>query len=313
MRWAGTKNDKLGTERPIKIYRKRTDFAAFKGKEMTENQPNPPEQEQPQPQTSAPQPPSEPAASLQPPQKPSVLKVQTVKVLRFTIQLLEGAVEKLETPPRAQPQPSVLEQLRPALGRLWEGWLGVLRLVRSRLPASVSEKLPDWGLTGAIAGILALVLWTGSALLSPKPAEVAQVPPSGVQAPPELTAPEAPAPVPAEPVRKPEPELTPEQRLIASIQQQVSEVTRSYAEGLIQSIEANFQGSLLVVKVGDEWYNIAESLQNKLAAKMLERAKQLDFSKLDITDSKGSLVARSPVIGGEMIIVKRRVPVGGEG
>ncbi|MCU0518998.1 MAG: hypothetical protein MUC60_19465 [Oscillatoria sp. Prado101] len=280
---------------------------------MTENQPNPPEQEQPQPQTPAPQPPEQPAASQQPPQKPSALKVQTVKVLRFTIQLLEGAVEKLEAPARAQPQPSVLEQLRPVLDSLWEGWLGVLRLVRSLLPASVSEKLPDWGLSGAIAGILALVLWTGSALLSPKPAEVAQVPPSGLQAPPELTAPEEPAPVTVEPVREPEPELTPEQRLIASIQEQVAEVTREYAEGLIQSIEANFQGSLLVVKVGDQWYNIAESRQNKLAADMFARAKALDFSKLDITDVKGSLVARSPVVGGEMIIVRRRVPVEGEG
>ena len=279
---------------------------------MTENQPNPPEREQPQPQTPAPQPPEQPVASQQLPQKPSVIKVQTVKVLRFTIQLLEGAVEKLEAPPRAQPQPSVLEQLRPVLDSLWERWLGVLRLVRSRLPASVSEKLPDWGLSGAIAGILALVLWTGSALLSPKPAEVAQVPPSGVQAPPELTAPEEPAPVAVEPVPQPEPELTPEQRLIASIQEQVSEVTREYAEGLIQSIEANFQGSLLVVKVGDQWYNIAEFRQNKLAAEMFARAKALDFSKLDITDVKGSLVARSPVVGGEMIIVRRRVPVEGE-
>ncbi|WP_017716781.1 hypothetical protein [Kamptonema formosum] len=297
----------------MRIYRKRTDFADFKGNPMTENQPNPPEQEQPQPQTPAPQPPEQPAASQQPPQKPSALKVQSVKVLRFTIQLLERAVEKLEAPPPAQPQPSVLEQLRPALDSLWERWLGVLRLVRSRLPASVSEKLPDWGLTGAIAGILALVLWTGSALLSPKPAEVAQVPPpSGVGAPPELTAPEEPAPVAAEPVPQPEPELTPEQRLIASIQEQVAEVTREYAEGLIQSIEANFQGSLLVVKVGDKWYNIAESRQNKLAAEMFARAKQLDFSKLDITDTTGSLVARSPVIGGEMIILRRRVPVEGE-
>jgi hypothetical protein len=140
---------------------------------------------------------------------------------------------------------------------------------------------------------------------------VAQVPLSGVQAPPELTAPEAPVPVAVEPVPQPQPELTPEQRLIASIQEQVSEVTREYAEGLIQSIEANFQGSLLVVKVSDEWYNIAESRQNKLAAEMFARAKQLDFSKLDITDSKGSLVARSPVVGGEMIIVRRRVPVEG--
>jgi len=50
-------------------------------------------------------------------------------------------------------------------------------------------------------------------------------------------------------------ELTPEQNLIASIENQVAEITDSYADGLIQSIQANFQGSL-TIKVGDDWYNL---------------------------------------------------------
>jgi len=38
-------------------------------------------------------------------------------------------------------------------------------------------------------------------------------------------------------------ELTPE-NLIASIENQVAEITDRYADGLIQSIQANFQGSV---------------------------------------------------------------------
>jgi len=61
--------------------------------------------------------------------------------------------------------------------------------------------------------------------------------------------------------------------LIASIENQVAEITDSYADGLIQSIQANFQGSRLTIKVGDDWYNLSQ--QDKLAARMLERARSL--------------------------------------
>jgi len=79
--------------------------------------------------------------------------------------------------------------------------------------------------------------------------------------------------------------------LIASIENQVAEITDSYADGLIQSIQANFQGSRLTIKVGDDWYNLQQSQQDKLAARMLERARELDFSQLDITDPEGTLLA----------------------
>ncbi|MBD1939832.1 hypothetical protein [Microcoleus sp. FACHB-68] len=272
---------------------------------MTENQPNPPESAQPQPQAPAPQASDAPAAKGLQPQKPSLLKTLSINTLRGTIGVLEKAVAKLEAPPPAQPQPSVLDKVRPVLLSLWNGWVVVLDTIRSFLPASLSQKLPNWGLTGTIAGLLALVIWTGSALFSEKPPEVAKLPTGGVPTPPELSAPSA--PVPVEPVPEPTPELTPEQRLIASIQQQVTEVTTEYAEGLIQSIEANFQGSLLVVKVSDDWYNLKNGRQDKLAKEMLQRAKDLDFSRLKITDSQSIVVARSPVIGPDMVILKRRV------
>jgi hypothetical protein len=102
-------------------------------------------------------------------------------------------------------------------------------------------------------------------------------------------------------------ELTPEQNLIASIENQIAEISDRYADGLIQSIQANFQGSRLTIKIGDDWYNLKQSQQDKLAARMLERARELDFTHLEITDPEGALLARSPVVGIDMVILKRQV------
>ena len=97
------------------------------------------------------------------------------------------------------------------------------------------------------------------------------------------------------------------------IQNRVSEITDSYADGLIQSIQTKFQGSRLIITVGDDWYNLEQSQQNKLAARMLERARDFDFSQLEITDPEGTLLARSPVVGTDMVIFKRRAVSDREG
>ncbi len=121
--------------------------------------------------------------------------------------------------------------------------------------------------------------------------------------------PAKPAPSPTNtPVPKPTPpplKLTPEQTLIARIQDQVADVSNHYVSGLIQSVQANFRSSLLTVKVGDDWYTLAQAQQNKLANEMLNRAQQLSFVKLELTDPEGNLLARSPVVGSEMVILQR--------
>ncbi|PZV03774.1 MAG: hypothetical protein DCF22_25965 [Leptolyngbya sp.] len=119
-------------------------------------------------------------------------------------------------------------------------------------------------------------------------------------------------PTPAiSPIPKPAPalKLTPEQTLIARIQDQVTDVSNQYVNGLIQSVQANFRSSLLTVKVGDDWYTLEQPQQNQLAQEMLKRAQQLDFVKLELTDSAGDLLARSPVVGSEMVILKRTTAV----
>lgn len=110
------------------------------------------------------------------------------------------------------------------------------------------------------------------------------------------------------------PALTPEQTLVAIVENQIMgaiaslhENTQSevFSSNLINSVQADFASSTLTLKITDDWYSLKHPQQNKLAAEILERSKELDFIHLEITDSKNKLIARNPVIGNEMIIFKR--------
>ncbi|MBG1269737.1 hypothetical protein [Nostoc sp. WHI] len=265
----------------------------------------------------------------QPPQKPyqivqPIWKAKTIQLLRGTIGVLEGTVEKLETAPSpgSDETPSFLQQLQLR-------WGGLLRKIRLFLPSNLSTKLSDTALTGIIAGIAVILLWTTATVFNGKPTEIATVPPvekvpaptPTITTPPELIAPEPqppeeitpppeveipPTPEP-EPIPTPTPtiELTPEQALIAAIENQVAEISDRIASGLIQSIQANFRTSNLTVKINDDWYTLKESQQNNLAAEILQRSQELDFTHLEILDSQDRLIARNPVVGTEMVIFKR--------
>jgi hypothetical protein len=252
----------------------------------------------------------------------SFLKVQSINALRGTIGVLEGIVNKLEAEPTPsittatatpvppstiveETKPKLLDRILPSFGKVEAFWDAVLAKIRSLLPGNLGEQLSDWMITGAIALAVVLLLVSTAALLPETEAQVAKAPPNSIEAPPELKAPEPPQPVEVEP--PPAPVLTPEQSLIAGIQNQVAEITDQYGNGLIQSIQANFDASRLVVTVNNGWYDIQEPKQNKLADDILRRANDLDFSKLQIVDPKGTLVARSPVVGTSMVILKRQL------
>lgn len=296
---------------------------------------------------------SEAIVAVQPP-----LKQQGVKALRGTIRLLETAVERLDAEPapkqiRRAPAPEMASEKplppssRPRIGKLApllstatlrekfrtvgrqlrQSWRGVLRQLRDRLPASINRTWSDQALTGAIVGMVVLLLWTTSTLLpdQPQPTTIATSPPGKVAPspaptlvpmptptplPPLVKAPEAPpveiSPSPVAPSPLPPPlKLTPEQTLIARIQNQVGAISNQYANGLVQSIQANFRSSRLLVYVSDGWYGLSRSQQDQLAGELLSRTQELDFSKLELVDGAGSLLARSPVVGAEMIILKR--------
>lgn len=115
-------------------------------------------------------------------------------------------------------------------------------------------------------------------------------------------------PKPIEPeIIKPIPEtLTPEQKLIASIENQVIAITNKYGTELIKSIQANFPSSLLTVTLTDQWYGFEAKQQDKLAKDIFQQAKDLDFSRLKIIDLQNKLIARNAVVGDNMIIIRRK-------
>ncbi len=103
-----------------------------------------------------------------------------------------------------------------------------------------------------------------------------------------------------------EPKLnfTPEQTLIASLGTKVANLTKNYPTDLIESIQVDLPQDSLLVKVTDDWYELGESSQKKLANEMLKRSREFDFRKLELKDSLGTLVARNPVIGDRIIILQ---------
>ncbi len=265
----------------------------------------------------------------QPPQKPyqivqPIWKAKIIQLLRGTIGVLETTVEKLETapPPGTEETPSFFQQLQLR-------WGGLLRTIRLFLPSNLSTKLSDTALTGIVTGIAVVLVWTTASVFTGKPTEVATLPPieevptptPTITTPPESVAPEPQPPQPPEvetPPPEPEPiptptptptptiELTPEQALIAAIENQVAEISDRIASGLIKSIQANFRTSNLTVKISDDWYTLQESQQDKLAAEILQRSQELDFTHLEIIDSQDRLIARNPVVGTDMVIFKRQ-------
>lgn len=175
--------------------------------------------------------------------------------------------------------------------KFWAWWNRVLPQIRRLLPASL-QTLPNAVLTGAIATLLILLLWLTSSLFFSKPSTQIATSPPPLASPPSST---SPTPAPAQPP-------------IALIQDQVAEITNQYANGLVQSVQANFRASRLTVNLSEGWYGLSENQQSKLANDLLKRTQQLNFSKLELADSEGTLVARSPVVGPEMVILRSTKP-----
>ena len=263
-------------------------------------------------------------------QSPSALQAQSVKLLRGIIQVSENAIARIESSPPVDSANN--------FAQVQQFWSAILAPIRFLLPRRLSAKLSDLGLTGIIAGLLAVIIGSTTLFSSPPP-QVAIIPPEPVPVvttpepeptitnPPELIAPAEESkpteviptpeievtptpeievtPIPEEVEPTPKVELTPEQSLIASIQEQITQEGDSISDGLIQSVQANFAGSSLVIQVKDDWFSLGQSEQDKLAQKLLNQAQQLDFTHLEITDLQKTLLARSPVVGTNMIIFKR--------
>ncbi|MGF1492466.1 MAG: hypothetical protein ACFBSC_08440 [Microcoleaceae cyanobacterium] len=106
--------------------------------------------------------------------------------------------------------------------------------------------------------------------------------------------------------------LSLEHRLLQTFQQQVSQQLKisdaQNPEGqLIQSIQTDFFDSVLWIKLSAQWYRLTTRKQDKLTTILWGQARQSDFSKLMIINPSDKLIARSSIIGSDMIILERQL------
>jgi uncharacterized phage infection (PIP) family protein YhgE len=101
--------------------------------------------------------------------------------------------------------------------------------------------------------------------------------------------------------------LSPDKVAISNIQTQVTDVSKKYGEALIQSVQTNFKLGRLIVQLTDAWYQLDSSQQDRLITELLGRSQKLNFKKLLVSDATQHLIARSPLVGKEMVILKREL------
>ncbi|WP_338441021.1 hypothetical protein VZG28_09005 [Synechococcus elongatus IITB4] len=187
---------------------------------------------------------------------------------------------------------------RPALDRRLQGrdWLGLLG-------AGVAIAIAVWISQQPLP-------WPKLQVRLPEPVVTEVEPqPAPDLLPPPKAVPVAPPPEPKpapEPPRPPRPtEIDPNARLIEAIQSEVSAISDRYSEALILGVEANFVGSRLRLRLSDGWVSLSPAQQDQLAQEVFQQARELGFRRLEIIDEDDRLLARSPVIGSEMLIVRR--------
>jgi hypothetical protein len=132
---------------------------------------------------------------------------------------------------------------------------------------------------------------------APQPSQTAPISPASPAATAIATAPVQPKPIPPKPVK-----LTPEQKLLAKIQ----ESTNVYGSDLAQSVKADKVSRNLKVTLAPAWYDLNSEQQDQLSASLLNQAQTLKFKSLELQDAEANLLARSPIVGNEMVILLRQ-------
>jgi hypothetical protein len=191
-----------------------------------------------------------------------------------------------------------------ATAPIWRSMTGIAKQVP--LPAEIQQ------IFNKRAGTIALVtLFSLLIILKPTPAHSRNLktdapPTAPIGQPSGTTAQKAPAATTE--LVKPEKgdvALTPEQIEIAKIQTQVTEVANQYGETLLGSVQTSFKRGRLIVALSDDWYQLAPNQQTQLVNDLQTRSRSLNFKKLLVADAENHLIARTPVTGEGVIILRQ--------
>ena len=186
-----------------------------------------------------------------------------------------------------QPIPTKPSQVDRAIGF----WTATLQQFRRILPTPV-RRLSDGILTAMVVLLVTVSIWIIDGLFIP-----------GV----ESSAANQPTTIVSSPIGVvTELNGSPEQAFIEAIQSQLSDITSQYSDDIIQTLSVDSNRNLLIVQLNPSWYLISDDRQDRVTDQIWRQAQANEFSKLEIQDTQGGLIARSPVVGKHPIILQRR-------
>jgi hypothetical protein len=175
-------------------------------------------------------------------------------------------------------------------------WTATLQQFRRILPAPLRQ-LSDAILTAIIVVLLVTVtIWAVDGFFMPGIERAAPSPPAATVA----AQPAMPTPIDSPAI------VSPEQVFIEALETQISEITSQYPDDLVQTLNVDTASDRLLVRLNPVWYTLNDDRQNSLTDRMWLQAQSNHFTKLEIQDSQGVSIARSPVVGKHPIILQRR-------
>lgn len=189
--------------------------------------------------------------------------------------------------------PATVRGLLRALQTIWRGWLATLPRLRAILPVQLRQ-LSDWVLT-AMAIVLLIGLIGLPLSLSRATASVPQAAP---QTQPVVNAPQAPAQTRAT-------RATQTRRPLAAMRKSLIRLTAAYPGDWTEAVQLSAVNHQLRVQVDSVWNGLNLQQQKALTSDWLRQAQKRSFTGLEITDPDGALLARSPVVGSEIILFRR--------
>jgi hypothetical protein len=174
-------------------------------------------------------------------------------------------------------------------------WTATLQQFRRVLPAPIRQ-LSDAILTAIVVLLVTVTIWVVDGFFMPGIDRAAPSPPAATVA----AQPVIPTPIDTPAI------VSPEQVFIEALETQISEITSQYPDDLVQTLNVDPASDRLLVRLNPVWYTLDDDRQNSLTDRMWLQAQANHFSKLEIQDSQGVSIARSPVVGKHLIILQRR-------
>jgi hypothetical protein len=99
--------------------------------------------------------------------------------------------------------------------------------------------------------------------------------------------------------------LSPEANRRLKLRQNLDLIANALVPQSIVGIRPNDRSQSLTITLNDAWYRSPEDTQTNLSNSLLVIAQGQGYSRLQLEDTEGSVVARNPVVGDGMIVVQR--------